>query len=484
MKTDSSSYEVGYVVACKDYLIDIEGLPSVKVNDIIEGPEGAIAIVNTLAESKVKALLLNGKAIKPGDSFMSKGKNLSFPPGENLLGRIINPLSEPLDGKTLASSSSKNTVEIEQIATGIETRMRINKQILTGMTIVDVLVPIGKGQRELLFGEPRSGKTSFLLNLIVNQKGKNMVCIYVAIGKAEIEIKRLSHYLEENDASPYSILIAAFPSDGAPLISLAPQSGFAIAEYFQQQSRDVLLILDDFGTHAKFLREIALLSERVPGRESYPGDIFYQQAHLMERAGNFNEKKGKGSITLFPIIETSIENFTNLIPTNVMASTDGHLFFSSSLFSQGQYPPVDIDKSVTRVGRQTQHILVQHLSDRVRTLLASYHEMINYSRFGSDLSTQTQLLLKQGATALELLKQEHVERIELPVQVMLLALLFTSFVADNEKEFIIANKQKILSALQIRPEFQEIGKNIFTFDFTKLIAKMNEKLNVLKEVCQ
>jgi len=484
LKTKSSLYEVGYVVANKDYLLNLEGLPTVRINDVIGGPNGALALVTSVSEEKVEALLLNNKTIKPKDIFKIKEGGLTFPAGDSLLGRIFNPLAQPIDGKGYPRETKEVQIEIEQVATGIATREKINRQFITGMTVIDTLIPIGCGQRELIFGEPRSGKTSFIFDLILNQKNKGIICIYVSIGKSEIEIKRLVKNLELYETMPYSLIIAAFASDKAPLISLAPHVGFTVAEYFQMQGKDVVLILDDFSIHAKYLREIALLSQKVPGRESYPGDIFYQQAHLMERAGNFNEQRGKGSITLFPVIETNIENFTNLIPTNVMASTDGHLFFSSTLSSQGQYPSVDIDRSVTRVGRQTQNLLSQTISDKIRSLIVEYQELKNYSRFGSDLSTNTQLVLKRGSIAIELLKQEPLEKIEASIQILLLSVLFTPLATDNEREFIVANKNKIIEGLKTGEDFKDIIISLPKLDFNQLVSKMNEKLAIINSLCQ
>ncbi|OGG02457.1 hypothetical protein A2W14_06135, partial [Candidatus Gottesmanbacteria bacterium RBG_16_37_8] len=389
------SKEVGFVVKAQDYLLYLEGLPSVKIEDIILSEKGGRAIVTALDHEKIEALMLDHDRPAPGDSFTIDKTGIRLPPQVRLIGRAINPLGIPIDGKG-GFQLGDERINFGIIAPGVDSRRIISDQLYTGITIVDTLLPIGKGQRELIFGEPRSGKSPFLLDVILNQKGKSIICIYVAIGKAEIDVKKFIKELTEEGGQSYTLVIAATSSDSAPLISIAPAVGCSVAEYFVKSGRDVLMIFDDMGLHAKYLREIGLLSGRVPGRESYPADIFFAQSHLVERAGNFNANWGNASITLLPVIETDLENFTALIPTNIMSMTDGHILFSASLRSQGQYPSIEPDLSVTRVGHQTQRPLHKFLADKIRSLIADYHELERYGRFGSELTPETQRLLKLG----------------------------------------------------------------------------------------
>lgn len=482
-KSSKPPIEVGFVVKAQDYLIYIEGLPSAKIGDTIVTRNGSKALVNALEGNKIEALMLDKERPAPGDTLTVDAEGIVVPFDFKLLGRTINPLGIPIDGKGGFPTSGEK-VNLEVVAPGIAGRRIISDQLFTGITMVDTLLPIGKGQRELVFGEPRSGKSSFLMDVILNQKGRNVICVYVAIGKSEVAIKKFSDGLAQEGGANYTIIIAATSSDSAPLISIAPLIGCSVAEHFLKKGRDVLLIFDDLGMHAKYLREIGLLSGRVPGRESYPADIFYAHSHMVERAGNFNQNYGNASITLLPVIETDLENFSNLIPTNVMSMTDGHLLFSASLRSQGQYPSIYPDRSVTRVGHQTQRPLHRVLADKTRSLLADYHEMERYGRFGSELTSQTQLLLKRGMLATELLKQEPYQRIEPTAQILLLSLLFTPFFDNKDIEFVRKNKNKIISYLMESPEFKIIGDKSLTYDLPTLLENMKSNLSGLEKQCQ
>lgn len=478
--TPRSVREVGFVVKSQDYLLYLEGLPSVKIDDIIISQSGNRAIVTALDHEKIEALMLDRERPAPGDCFSIVKEGILIPTQVKLLGRTISPLGKPLDGLgNLAFSNEK--INFGMVAPGVDSRKIISDQLYTGITVVDTLLPIGKGQRELIFGEPRSGKGAFLLDVILNQKGKSIFCIYVAVGKAGIDVKKFVKSLSEEGGLSYTIVIAATSSDSAPLISIAPSVGLSVAEYFVKQGHDVLIIVDDLGLHAKYLREIGLLSGRVPGRESYPADIFFAHSHIVERAGNFNLKWGNASITLLPVIETDLENFTAHIPTNIMSMTDGHILFSASLKSQGQYPAIDPEKSVTRVGHQTQHPLHKNLSDRVRSLIAQYHELERFGRFGSELTPETQKLLKSGTIAIELLKQEQMVRIDPVIQILLLSLLFTPFFDDKDLEIVKNNKTKIITALKESGSFKLISDRLLTLTLETLIDNVIQNLPELEK---
>ena len=475
--------EIGYVISAQDYLINLEGLPSAKINDIIISQNGSRALVDILDKNQVEALMLDDERPKPGDYFTLSGKKLTIPLHANLLGRAINPLGTPIDGKGALPPGGVE-LDLDVVAPGIDKRKKITEQLFTGITIIDTLLPIGKGQRELMFGEPRSGKSSFMLDLIVNQKGENKICIYTAIGRADIDVKRFIENIHKLGAADYTVILAATSSDSAPLIAISPAVALSIAEFYRDQGNDVLMIMDDLGSHSKYLREISLLSGRTPGRESYPPDIFFQHSHLVERAGNFNSFKGNGTITLLPVIETDIENFTGLIPTNVMSMTDGHLLFSASLRAGGQYPAVEINRSVTRVGRQTQFLLHKILSDKIRSLLTNYHELERYGRFGAELTASTQLTLKRGAVIQELLKQEPFNKIEPEVQIILLTLVFSEFFDNHDVEFVKTNKQKILEVLKNSDNFKKLGQEIRNIEYDALVKEIKQLHHELEKSCR
>jgi F-type H+-transporting ATPase subunit alpha len=337
--------EVGFVKSSRDFVVYLEGLPSAKINDLVENEEGIRGWINSLLSDKVEVLMLNETPVFPGELFKNTGKKLTLPVGNFLMGRAINPLGVPIDGKGKLPKS-ETWLELDRIAPGINSREFITRQFDTGLTLIDTLIPIGRGQRELVLGDARSGKADFLVDIMFSQRQTKTICIYAAIGKPLAEIGKLITTLASNQILPYSVVVATASADPAPLIFLTPQTAFTIAEYFQRKGWDVLVILDDMGIHAKIYREISLLCNRSPGRDSYPGDIFYQQSHLLERAGNFKKEMGGGSVTALPVIEINLGDFTTYIPTNLMSMTDGHLLFKSTLYNQGQRPAIDISLSV------------------------------------------------------------------------------------------------------------------------------------------
>jgi F-type H+-transporting ATPase subunit alpha len=479
--------EIGYVTKCNSYLVYLEGLPSVHINSIIEHESGSKAMVTSLDSMHVQALMLDKLVPQPGDSFSFYKNTISIPVGENLFGRVINPLGVPLDNQQLSSSaiSEQALVSTNIPAPGINKRHIINQQHITGISTIDSLLPIGKGQRELIMGEPRSGKTAFIYDLVLNQKKQNTICIYCAIGKSELAIKGLSSYIQTIGADTYTIIVAASSSTPAPLITLAPTTALTIAEYFRDKGKDVLLILDDMGLHAKYIREIALLGEEVPGRDSYPGSIFHQHARIVERAGNFLLKNGgTSSVTLLPIVEIVPEATTSYITTNLMSMTDGHLLFSSELIAAGQYPAVDIFQSVTRVGRQTQNPLLRSLSDKIRVILSRYEEIRTYTKFGSELSGDTINAIKLSETITELLRQEDHQMRDIETQIIYLTLPFTTFFAQKDIQFIRNNKHILLAAIQEKKEFKLLRDSLNSISLEQLLQQLNSLNDYLTSLCQ
>lgn len=453
--------EIGYVIDRKNFLVHLDGLPSVKINEIVESESGIRGWVNSLYPEKVEVLLIDEGSIEPGQMFKKKGDLLGLAVGEFLLGRAINPLGVAVDGKILSLKTKGNQVfNLEKTATGIDTREFISDQFISGMTIIDTLIPIGKGQRELIIGDAHSGKTSFLIDMIVNQKNTNTICIYAAIGKPVSQVRNMIDILTANGAINHTIIISALASDPTPLIFLAPKSAFTIAEYFQKNGKDVLLILDDLGNHAKVHREISLLSGKAPGRESYPGDIFYQHAHLMERAGNYKSEYGGGSITTFPVLELNLNDFTGFVPTNIIGMTDGHLLFKSNLRNEGQNPAIDISLSVSRVGRQTQKTIQSLISSKVRSLLAQAQELDTVSHFSSELPTETQMILKQKAQVQEIIKQDTFSYIPIYVQIILLGLIFTPFLQQKSLDFLSLHKNQLIKGLIETEQMQKFGQDV------------------------
>lgn len=471
--------EVGFIKSIRDFLIHLDGLPTVKINDLIANEEGTRAWVSALESDRVEALLLDEGTVAPGQLFKRLGERLQIPVGNFLLGRSINPLGIPIDGKgPLSTTKTGKRLELDRNAPGIEAREFINKQLLTGITLVDTLIPIGRGQRELIIGDARSGKTDFLVDVIVNQKEAGVTCVYASIGKPIAEVRGLIDLLEQNDALSHTVIVAASSTDLAPLIFLTPQTAFSIAEHFQKEGQNVLVILDDMGNHAKIYREISLLSNKAPGRESYPGDIFYQHSHLLERAGNFkpapdsSDQKG-GSITALPVIELNLNDFTTFIPTNLMSMTDGHLLFRSSLYNQGQRPAIDIPLSVSRVGQQTQNRVQNFLATHIKQVLAQASGLETLSRFSFELPAETQLILKQQAVFDELIKQPALTNIAPGVQTALLTLPFTSYIRDKDSLFIRQNLIKLIKIFTTNKELAAVAQELLEIKTeAELVAKL------------
>ncbi len=473
--------EVGYVKALKSYLLQIEGLPSVKINDLLISESGSQALVKSLEENVVYALLVNQSTPLPTHSFYLDPKGLSIKISDALFGRVINPLGEPIDGGREINKGETLPIQFDVVALGIGAREEITEQLETGIIVVDMLMPLGKGQRELIFGEPRSGKTTFIIDTLKTQHDQGAICIYTLIGKEEKEIKEIVTELGKNEALERTIIIAATIKDKAPLISIVPHTAMTIADYYRAQGKEVLLILDDLGAHAKYLREVSLLMQTLPGREAYPGDIFYQQAHLIERAGRFNAQLGGGgTISLLPIIETDLDNFSALIPTNLMASTDGHLLFSISLRAEGYYPALDVDYSVTRVGRKTQHPLLKQLADKVKPILAEFETLKSYGMFGAEFGKRTQEGLRIGNIVKEMLKQEPNQRLAIQQQILFISLIFTNFMKSKDKDYIIKNKGKLLLEIG-QQEYVQLVDRLSQPNIDLLINELNNKTLQLEQ---
>lgn len=456
-----NTQEVGFVRSVKEFLISLDGLPNIRLYDLVANEKGIRGFVNALQTDQVDVLQLDEGIVQPGQPFYRVGEKMTLAGGSFLLGRAINPLGVPIDGKGQLPKTGKEVKsETDRVAPGISFRELIDTQFETGIGIIDTLIPLGCGQRELILGDARTGKNDVLIDIIVNQKGKDIYCIYASIGKPISEVRNTIDTLRTNGALDYTCIVAASSSDPAPLIYLTPQSAMTVAEHFQSLGKKVLVVLDDLGIHAKIAREIALLSNRLPGRESYPGDIFYLHSHLLERAGNFNSKAKGGSITCLPVIELNLSDFTTYIPTNLMAMTDGHLLFKSSLYNKGHRPAIDTSLSISRVGQQTQNRAHNMLATRIKQLIAQAMELETMSSFSSELPLKTQIILKQHELLEELFKQESLTNMSREFQMIFYCLPFTTFFQGKGKEFVQQHKNNLFKSFSTIPELVEFTKGV------------------------
>lgn len=387
--------EIGFVEEVQQTVVKINGLPGAQPHEMVCFETGEVGLILSLAEQYAEALVFTKKAIRVGTAVARTNQILQVPVGTELLGKTISPLGYSLDqNRPIIRPQTFRPVEMQP--SGIASRKRIKQVLSTGLSIVDLLVPLGRGQRQLVVGDRKTGKTSFLLQTLLNQAREGTVCIYAAIGKKKIDIKTVEELLDREGVLEKSLIVAATIEDPAGMIYLAPYAAMTIAEFFRDQGKDVLLILDDLSTHARFYREISLLSKRFPGRNSYPGDIFYTHARLLERAGNFILPTGEASISCLAVAETQIGDLSGYIQTNLMSMTDGHIFFDNNLFAQGRRPAINPFLSVTRVGRQTQTDLRRQISRELISFLTLFDKMQNFSHFGAEATSTIKHTLTTG----------------------------------------------------------------------------------------
>lgn len=403
---DIDSSDVGTVVTVGDGIALVYGLDQAMNGELLIFPHDIYGLVMNLEKDHVGAVLLgDGSLIKEGDTVKRTKQVMEVPVGEEMLGRVVNALGQPIDG--LGSITTSHTRPIEVIAPGVMERESVNTPLETGLKAIDAITPIGRGQRELIIGDRQTGKTAIATDTIINQKGKDVICIYVAIGQKNSTVAQIVHKLKEFDALSYTIVVAATASEPAPLLYVAPYAGVSMAEYFMHQGKDVLIIYDDLSKHAVAYRALSLLLKRSPGREAYPGDVFYLHSRLLERACKLNKEHGGGSITALPIVETQSGDISAYIPTNVISITDGQIFLETDLFNAGQRPAINVGLSVSRVGGQAQFKSMKQVASSIKIDLASYQEMKAFYQFGSDLDASTMKILKHGDALLEVLKQKQ-----------------------------------------------------------------------------
>ncbi|MCP5107484.1 MAG: F0F1 ATP synthase subunit alpha [bacterium] len=406
-KLDFNKEETGIVISVGDGIAQVYGLENVMYNELIEFPGDIFGIALNLEEDNVGTIILGeGFKIKEGDMVKRTKRIVSVPAGEALVGRVVNPLGEPLDDK--GPIDTKTYMPIESIAPGVIHRQPVKEPLQTGLKAVDAMIPIGRGQRELIIGDRQTGKTAIALDTIINQKGKDVICVYVAVGQKQSTVAQVVKTLEETGAMDYSIVVVAGAADPASMQYIAPYAGCAMGEYFRDNGKHALLVYDDLSKHAAAYREISLLLRRPPGREAYPGDVFYLHSRLLERAAKYSDEKGGGSLTALPIIETQASDVSGYIPTNVISITDGQIYLLPELFNRGQRPAIDVGISVSRVGGNAQIKAMKKVAGSLKLELAQFRELEAFTQFGAeDLDKTTVKQLETGRRLYELLKQNE-----------------------------------------------------------------------------
>lgn len=412
-------YEVGTVLQVGDGIARVHGLEKVMAGELVEFPHQVMGMVLNLEEDNVGCVLFGESTlIKEGDIVKRTKQVVQIPTGEALVGRVVNPLGQPLDGK--GKIETEHVAVVERKATGVVTRQPVKEPLATGLKAIDSMIPIGRGQRELIIGDRQTGKTALAIDTIINQKGKDVVCIYVAIGQKASTVAKVVKILQDHGAMDHTIVVAANASEPAPLQFIAPYAGAAMGEYFRDNGRHALAIYDDLTKHAWAYRQVSLLLRRPPGREAYPGDVFYLHSRLLERAAKLSDELGGGSLTALPIIETQAGDVSAYIPTNVISITDGQIFLETSLFYSGVRPAINVGISVSRVGGNAQIKAMKQVAGRLRLELAQYREMEAFAKFGSDLDAATQQQLRRGERLVEILKQGQYQPVSFERQIVII----------------------------------------------------------------
>ncbi len=456
-KIDTTS--VGTVIKVYDGIALVHGLDDAMSGELLEFPNGLYGMAQNLEKDYVGAILFGESSlVKEGDSVKSTHHILEVPVGEALIGRVVNALGQPIDD--LGDIKTDKYRPVEKKASGVIDRESVRQPLKTGIKIIDAMIPIGRGQRELIIGDRQTGKTSIAVDTILNQKDQNVICIYVAIGQKESTVSSVIETLKAHDAMKYSIVVSASASLPAPLLYLAPYAGVTMAEEFMYAGKDVLIVYDDLSKHATAYRELSLLLKRPPGREAFPGDVFYLHSRLLERAAKLNKSLGGGSITALPIIETQAGDISAYIPTNVISITDGQIFLQNELFYSGIRPAVSAGLSVSRVGGSAQIKAVKKVSGTLRLDLAAYRELEAFTQFGSDLDSVTKAKLERGKRTIELLKQELHYSVTSEKLALIIYALTKGFLDDIEVNEILKVEKAFYRYLDNNEEGQKLMKHI------------------------
>ncbi|WP_312354244.1 F0F1 ATP synthase subunit alpha [Aminipila sp.] len=465
--------DFGTVIQVGDGISRIYGLEKCMAGELLEFPGEVYGMALNLEEDNVGAVMLGSdKNIKEGDIVKPTGRVVEVPVGDDLIGRVVNALGQPLDGKGPIKAEAHRP--IENPAPGVLQRKSVSQPLQTGIKAIDSMIPIGRGQRELIIGDRQTGKTAIAIDTILNQKDSNVICIYVAIGQKKSTVAQLVQTLENKGAMDYTIVVSATASDVAPLQYMAPYSGCAMGEHFMYQGRDVLIVYDDLSKHAVAYRAMSLLLRRPPGREAYPGDVFYLHSRLLERAARLSDELGGGSITALPLIETQAGDVSAYIPTNVISITDGQIFLETELFFTGQRPAVNAGISVSRVGGNAQIKAMKQVASKVKLELAQYTELASFSQFGSDVDKDTRARLDHGLILMEILKQGQYKPIAVEHQVMIIYAAVNHYLADIPVEEIKEFEKGLYEFMDT--QYSQVGKTI------KSTGKLDEATEeILKE---
>ena len=467
-KVDLNVDEVGTVLEVGDGIAHVYGLENCMAGELLELPNGVYGMALNLEESNVGVVLLGQyETIKEGDTVKRTGRLMQVPVGDAVVGRVVNSLGQPLDGLGEIKTDAYRDIEIK--APGIADRQPVNVPLQTGLKSIDSMVPIGRGQRELIIGDRGTGKTAVAIDTILNQKGQNVICIYVSIGQKNSNVVRVYERLKQAGAMDYSIIVHAGASEGSPMQYLAPYSGVSIAEHFMHQGKDVLIIYDDLSKHAVAYRAMSLLLRRPPGREAYPGDVFYLHSRLLERAARLSKELGGGSITALPIIETLAGDVGAYIPTNVISITDGQIYLETALFYSGVRPAINVGLSVSRVGGSAQIKAMKQVAGTLRLELAQFRELAAFAQFGSDLDPTTKAQIDRGQRTTEVLKQPQYSPYPVEDQVMAIFTAVKGFLDDLEVEEVVAFEKQLIAFL--KSSHPEIGASIRE---TKKLTDENE----------
>ena len=462
--------EVGTVIQVADGIARVHGLDNAMQGELLEFPGEIYGMVLNLEEDNVGAVLLgNSKNINEGDLVKTTGRVVEVPVGDALLGRVVNALGQPVDGKGPIQTDKFR--QIERVASGVITRKSVSVPLQTGIKAIDAMVPIGRGQRELIIGDRQTGKTAIAIDTIINQKGQNVKCIYVAIGQKASTVANIVKTLEESGAMAYTTVVVSTASELAPLQYIAPYSGCAIGEEWMENGQDVLVIYDDLSKHAMAYRTLSLLLKRPPGREAYPGDVFYLHSRLLERAARMNEEYGGGSLTALPIIETQAGDVSAYIPTNVISITDGQIYLETEMFNAGFRPAVNAGLSVSRVGGSAQIKAMKKIAGPIRTELAQYRELAAFAQFGSELDADTKEKLDQGERIKEILKQPQYQPMPVQYQVIIIYAATRKYLLSISTEDITRYEKELFAFIDTK--YPEIPESIAT---TKEITAETEEL--------
>lgn len=470
--------DVGYVIRVGDGIALIQGLQSAMAGELLLFDNDVYGMVLNLEEDHVGAVILGDDSkIKENDEVRRTNRIVEVPVGDGMLGRVVNALGQPIDG--LGEIKYTKTRPVERVAPGVMTRKSVCQPLMTGLKVIDSMIPIGKGQRELIIGDRQTGKTAIAIDTILNQHDTNVKCIYVAIGQKASTVAQIVEKLKQHDAMKYTTVVMASASDSAPLQYIAPYAGCAIGEEWMENGEDVLIVYDDLSKHAVAYRTMSLLLRRPPGREAYPGDVFYLHSRLLERAAKLNDELGGGSLTALPIIETQAGDISAYIPTNVISITDGQIFLQTELFNSGVRPAVDSGLSVSRVGSAAQTKAIKSVSGSLKLDLAQYNEMLSFAQFGSDLDSATQATINHGARLQELLKQPQYSPLSMVEQVLSL------FAAKNGYLKTIAVKDVAKFEKYLHKYVKNNGQDVIkTIDDEKIISKdTSARLFELMDAC-